>query len=108
MQAKSQAQSNQQGHLFQCSFTDLLDQSHPLYKLSHQINWSVFEEKMGKYFSENQGRPSLPIRLMVGLHYLKSMYKESDESVVAKFRENAYWQYFCGFEYFNHGFFLAL
>ena len=56
----------------------------------------------GKYFSEDQGRPSLSIRLMVGLHYLKSIYKESDESVVSKFKENAYWQYFCGFEYFQY------
>ena len=49
---------------------------------------------MGKYFSEDedQGRPSLPVRLMVDLHYLKSMDKKSDESVVSKFKENIYWQ----------------
>ena len=27
---------------------------------------------------------------------------ESDESAVARFLENPYWQYFCGFEYFQH------
>ena len=80
MQGVLQSYRNEQGNLFQSSFTDLLDHGHPLSKLSHKINWSVFEEKMGKYFSEDQGRPSLPVRLMVGLHYLKSMDKESNES----------------------------
>jgi len=38
----------------------------------------------------------------VGLHYLKYAYNESDESVVERLLENPYWQYFCGFEYFEH------
>jgi len=39
---------------------------------------------------------------MVGLHYLKYAFNHSDESAVATFLENPYWQYFCGFEYFAH------
>src|SRR5207245_6539702 len=39
---------------------------------------------------------------LVGLHYLKHAYDESDESVVEKWVENPYWQYFCGYEYFQH------
>ncbi len=39
---------------------------------------------------------------MVGLHYLKALYNESDESVVAKWVENPYWQYFCGEETLQH------
>jgi IS5 family transposase len=100
MHAKDTTFLNNQGNLFQASFADLLDQRHPLYKLSHQINWSVFEEKMGPFFVEGKGRPALPVRLMVGLHYLKSIYNVSDEAVVAQFVENPYWQYFCGYEYF--------
>ena len=41
---------------------------------------------------------------MVGLHYLKALYDESDESVVSKWVENPYWQYFCGEETFQHDF----
>jgi len=52
--------------------------------------------------SAEGGRPALPVRLMVGLHYLKALYNESDESVVAKWVENPYWQYFCGEETFQH------
>jgi transposase, IS5 family len=39
---------------------------------------------------------------MVGLHYLKALYHESDESVVSKWVENPYWQYFCGEAKFQH------
>jgi IS5 family transposase len=42
--------------------------------------------------------------LLVGLHYLKSLYNVSDEVVVASWVENPYWQYFCGEEYFVHEF----
>ncbi len=48
------------------------------------------------------GRPPLPTRLMVGLHYLKSLYDESDESVVSKWVENPYCQHFCGEQVFQH------
>jgi transposase, IS5 family len=39
---------------------------------------------------------------MVGLHYLKCLFDESDESVVEKYVENPYWQFFCGRIYFEH------
>ena len=39
---------------------------------------------------------------MVGLHYLKHLCDQSDESVVEGFIENPYWQYFCGMEFFVH------
>ncbi len=48
------------------------------------------------------GRPALPIRLMVGLLYLKHAYDESDEGVCARYAESPAWQYFCGQEYFEH------
>jgi hypothetical protein len=46
----------------------------------------------------------LPIRLLVGLHFMKHVFGESGESMVERFVENPYWQYFCGFEYFQHTF----
>lgn len=60
--------------------------------------------RQGKQLSSEGGRPVLPTRVMVGLHYLKALYDESDESVVAKWVENPYWQYFCGEETFQHEF----
>ncbi len=65
-----------------------LDTRHPLYQISKKIDWKKFGKEFGKYYTEKTGRPGLRIRLLVRLHYLK----------------HAYWQYFCGNEYFEHDF----
>jgi len=39
---------------------------------------------------------------MVGLLYLKHAFNESDESVVARWVDNPYWQFFCGLCYMQH------
>lgn len=81
-----------------------LNLEHPLVKLSQAIAWHGFEAEFGNPMSREGGRPALSSRLMVGLHYLKALYNESDESVVAKWVENPYWQYFCGEQTFQHEF----
>ena len=62
----------------------------------------LFLTKHCQSYDDKTGRPGCPTRLMVGLHYLKYAFNESDESVLDRFLENPYWQYFCGFEYFQH------
>ena len=88
--------------LFRSRLDQILNRNHPLFVLANKIDWSFFEEEFGKSYVEDRGRPGKPIRLMVGLHYLKYSFNESDESVLERFLENPYWQYFCGFEYFQH------
>ena len=78
------------------SLDDLLNQQHPLYQLSHKINWRVFEEEFTPLYCPDNGRPAKPIRLMCGLLILKHLRNLSDESVVEHWSENAYYQYFCG------------
>ena len=90
--------------LFQSRLDQIINMSHPLSRLARSIGWSVFEDEFEGYYCDDNGRPGKSIRLMVGLHYLKHAFNESDESVVARFLENPYWQYFCGFEYFQHQF----
>jgi IS5 family transposase len=97
----SQARSLQE-NLFQARLDQQLDPKHSLFRLAQQIDWSYFEQEFGAFYSEEMGRPGAPTRLLVGLHYLKHAYDESDESVVEKWVENPYWQYFCGYEYFQH------
>lgn len=80
----------------------LLHPTHPLVKLAQALDWSVFETQFEPLYDLHTGRPGLPTRLLVGLHYLKHLFDVSDETVVQQFVENAYWQYFCGFEYFQH------
>jgi len=79
----------------------LLDLNHAMVKLSAAIDWDEFTTAFGAQYHED-GRPSVPIRVMVGLHYLKYLFNESDEGVVKKWVENPYWQYFCGCETFQH------
>lgn len=81
---------------------DILDKSHALYQLANRLNWDYLVEQLGPYYAEGPGRPEIPIRVVAGLHYLKYLENESDESVIEKFCENPYWQYFCGFETFQH------
>jgi len=79
-----------------------LSPQHPLVKWAETIDWSYFEQEFQGQIAGDVGRPQLPTRLLVGLHYLKAMYDESDESVVMKWVENPYWQYFCGELHFQH------
>ena len=82
------------------SLDDLLNCQHPLHKLSHKINWSLFEETFISLYCPDNGRPAKPIRLMCGLLILKHLRNLSDESVVEQWSENAYFQYFCGMHEF--------
>ena len=93
-----------QEELFKSRLDQMLDPKHPLVRLANAIDWEYFEKEYGKFYVENVGRPGKPIRILVGLHYLKNAYDESDESCVERFLENPYWQYFCGFEHFQHEF----
>ena len=79
-----------------------LNPQHPLVKLAASIDWQAFETSFGRVTTSAGGRPALPTRLMVGMHYLKGLYDESDESVVSKWVENPYWQHFCGEAQFQH------
>lgn len=78
------------------SLRDTLDQKHPLFILADKINWKMFEESFSPLYCLDNGRPALPIRLMVGLLILKHLRNISDESVVEQYSENVYYQYLCG------------
>jgi IS5 family transposase len=88
--------------LFQSHFDQLLNPNHELVRLAKQIDWSRFEAAFADCYSPDLGAPGKAIRLMVGLLYLKHAFNESDESVVARWIENPYWQYFCGFTHMQH------
>ena len=92
------------GNLFLSRLDQIIDLRHELVQVAGKLDWSGLEKEFGSLYDEGMGRPGLPTRLMVGLHYLKYTFNESDESVVARWVENPYWQYFCGYEYFQHDF----
>lgn len=88
--------------LFKTRLRDFLNMKHSLVEMAGRIDWDYFDLEFGKSFVSDNGRPGLPTRLMVGLTYLKYVHDLSDESLVEGFLENGYWQYFCGYEYFQH------
>lgn len=88
--------------LFQAHFNQILNRDHPLIRLADQIDWPRFDVAFADCYKEDMGAPAKAPRLMVGLAYLKYAFDESDESVVARWVENPYWQYFCGFTHMQH------
>lgn len=99
---KPNSQKEPQKELFKIPLRSILDSRQELYQLADILEWEKLEKEFGKSFTEGVGRPGIASRLLIGLHYLKYVYNLSDEQLCERFRENPYWQYFCGWEYFEY------
>lgn len=80
----------------------MLKPDHPLVVLAQKIDWQRFDVAFVNCYCPDFGAPAKATRLLVGLHYLKHAFNESDESLLARWVENPYWQYFCGFMTMQH------
>lgn len=89
-----------QADLFRLKLSSIIDMHHSLVILAHQIDWPSIEKDLAQFYSD-EGRPSIPIRIIAGLLMLKYMFSESDESAIDRWIENPYWQYFSGEQYFQ-------
>lgn len=87
--------------LFEQRLSSFLNPKQALFQLADSIPWQSLVSDLDCYFSHGPGQPPLPIRLIVGLLVISHMYRISDEQVVARWVENPYWQYFCGYDYFQ-------
>lgn len=93
------------GHQTNFFGTDLLlqlDPRDPLLCLAKVIPWPELDSAFAKHYTQGQGRPSKPIRLMVGLLILKQLDGLSDERVVLHCKRNPYYQAFCGLTEFSN------
>ena len=99
---KPKPQPHDAFELFQAHFDQMLAPRHELVVLSKKIDWSATDAAFADCYCPDIGAPAKAIRLMVGLHYLKYTFNESDESLVARWVENPYWQYFCGYTHMQH------
>ena len=81
--------------IFDTPIKRFINLNHELCILSKQIDWEKIESDFSIYYS-NIGRPSVPIRKIVGLLLLKYIYNLSDEAIIDRWIENPYWQYFSG------------
>lgn len=112
---------------FRARLDQMNDLRHPLAMLATRMPWSDIEAALAPAFAHrtrkgklveganmfgptlalsgagvsNAGRPRLPIRLMVALLYLKHAYNESGESVVVRWSQGVYFQFFSGQVYFE-------
>jgi transposase, IS5 family len=112
---------------FRSRLDAMIDLRHPLAVLATRLPWASIEVTLAPVFERRAregrlsedidlfgvapalagvgvsaaGRPRLPVRLMVGLLYLKHTYNESDESVCERWAQDVYFQFFCGEEYFQ-------
>jgi len=99
---KPRPQARDAFELFQSHFDQLLDPRHELILLANKIDWPSLEAAFVDTYSPDFGAPAKAIRLMAGVHYLKHTFNESDESMVDRWVENPYWQYFCGYTHMQH------
>lgn len=79
MMTKMNSSRPVQSELFKVPLRDLVAPGHELVLLRDAIDWKRFEETMQEAYCENNGRPSVPVRIMVGLTFLKYMYAMSDQ-----------------------------
>ncbi len=61
------------------------------------MTWSAFDEAFGKHYRP----PSCETNASDGRAALSETHVRPDE-VVERWVENPYWQYFCGFDFFQH------
>ncbi len=101
MKPKSSSHTNFQLSLTKIPLHSLVSKEHPLVKLASISNWKSLKESFGRFFEET-GRPAIPTRLMIALHYLKYLNDLSDKEVVAMWVENPYWQFFSGGQFFEY------
>jgi transposase, IS5 family len=87
--------------MFKVPLVSFIHPEHELCLLARKIDWDAFDKDFEPLYG-TVGRPSVPIRRMVGLLLLKQMYNLGDETVVVRYLENPYWQHFCGEIYFQY------
>ena len=88
------------GDLFRSRLDSIINLNHELVRLSQELDWRWLEAQLEPFYAV-QGRPSIPVRQIAGLLLLKQMFNQSDESVIDRWIENPYWQYFTGETYFQ-------
>ena len=79
---------NQQD-LFRPLLSSFLNPQQDLVLLAKAIDWSYFEQEFSKYYAHT-GKPSMPVRLLVGVHILKHLYHLGDETLVKEWEMNPY------------------
>jgi len=100
---KGKSEVNQQREFFRPMLIDFIDMNHELVLLANKIDWTYFDEEFSEFYSK-KGRPSIPVRFMVGCLMLKRIYNLGDETLAESWKMNPYMQYFTGESHFQYNF----
>lgn len=100
MKPKRPEQETPQLEMWRQQLSNQLNPKHPLVVLGARMDWKWFEGQFSEGFGD-LGRAALPVRVVVGLLYLKHAENLSDEMLLERWVENPYWQHFCGFEHYQ-------
>ena len=90
MMTKSNASKPVQTEFYKVMLQDIVNPNHELILLRNAIDWTHFEKVLEPFYCQNNGRPSIPVRMMVGLTMLRTMYGLSDQEVLDRWVENTY------------------
>lgn len=74
--------------MFRYQLDKIIDMRHELVELSKLIDWDQLNVELSAHYNQDWGRPTKPIRLMVGLLMLQHIHNLSDEALVARWKEN--------------------
>ena len=100
---KGNSPNQTQLHMLKQPLKNLINPKHQLCTLTKRIPWKEIEHHFSGLYATT-GRPAKPIRLMVSLMILKQLYNLSDESIVERWVENPYFQFFSGESIFQWNF----
>jgi len=87
--------------MFKTVLASFINHQHELCLLAKEIDWDYLEKEFAPLYGE-VGRPSIPIRTIVGLLLLKQIYNLGDETVMERYIDSPYCQHFCGEIYFQY------
>jgi len=87
--------------MFKTVLLGFINPEHELCLLAKKINWDLLEKEFTPLYAK-VGRPSIPIRTIVGLLLLKQIYDLGDETVMDRYIDSPYFQHFCGEIYFQY------
>lgn len=96
----NEGQPTGQSGVFGNDLATMLDPNQAVYRLAKNLPWEALIAAMAVYFKSG-GRPTVPLRRMIGLTVLKHLHDLSDEAVVETWQQNPYWQLFCGESHFR-------
>jgi IS5 family transposase len=70
----------------------MINPQHELALLANAVDRKRFDENFKKYYTEHNGRPSMPIRLMIGVLILKHLYNLGSEKNTVARESNPYFK----------------